>query len=124
VGVGRAEPWRTRAAGWRSLCCSQALPLSLKLYRSARCVVCLIRALREGGRDAGWWHGTAGALAARPVGEGLAGDVGMSAHPRAQGQEDDGAVAKDGAAGDGDLEPGEVPVAYPKSLNDFYKGKW
>lgn len=61
------------------------------------------------------------------MGAGLAGDAGVPAHLWAQDQENDSDVAKDGAAkgaGNGGLEPGEVPVAYPKSLNDFYKGKW
>lgn len=46
----------------------------------------------------------------------------------ANGQDDESDVRQPHGAsksgGDGDLEPGEVAMAYPKSLNDFYKGKW
>ncbi len=45
--------------------------------------------------------------------------------PRLQ---DDDEASKPAMAGvesdDGDVEVGELPPAFPKSLNDFYKGQW
>ena len=44
------------------------------------------------------------------------------------GLQDDNEASKPAMAGvesdDGDVEAGELPPAFPKSLNDFYKGQW
>ena len=55
----------------------------------------------------------------------------MLGEPQRHGQQDDDGVAKThpgtstGKGDDGDLESGEVTIlGFPKSLNDFYKGRW